>query len=232
MDFEDLESLCASLSLKEEAAAMMPIDRNLLVQGQNKVALCLVGKFLVNKLVNREVFRSPISKIWKITQGVEIEVIQDNIYAFHFHNQSDRIRVLVSDPWNFDNAILILQEPKWAGELASVDFRVAEFWVQIHHIPLLCMTKDIERFLGSLVGKVSEVDGGASGDCLGRYLRVRVGIDVTQPLKRCLKVDVEGTGTATIMSLRYELLPGSCSSCGKLEHLFRECVGGKTASGW
>ncbi|KAL5848695.1 hypothetical protein ACOSQ4_006708 [Xanthoceras sorbifolium] len=203
MDFEDLESLCASLSLKEEAAAMMPIDRNLLVQGQNKVALCLVGKFLVNKLVNREVFRSPILKIWKITQGVEIEVIQDNIYAFHFHNQSDRIRVLVSDPWNFDNAILILQEPKWAGELAR-----------------------------SLVGKVSEVDGGASGDCLGRYLRVRVGIDVTQPLKRCLKVDVEGTGTATIMSLRYELLPGSCSSCGKLEHLFRECVGGKTANGW
>ncbi|KAL5818499.1 hypothetical protein ACOSQ4_022341 [Xanthoceras sorbifolium] len=93
MEFKDLESLCASLSLKEEAAAVMPLDRNLLAQGQIKIALCLVGKFLTNKLVNWEAFRATILKIWKTTQGVEIEVIQENTYAFHFHNKSGRMRV-------------------------------------------------------------------------------------------------------------------------------------------
>ncbi|KAL5787182.1 hypothetical protein ACOSP7_004131 [Xanthoceras sorbifolium] len=94
MEFEDLEALCASLSLKEEQATVMAMDSNLKVLGQNKLALCLVGKFLANKLVNREAFRATISKIWKTTQGVEIEVIKENIYAFHFHNQPDRMRVL------------------------------------------------------------------------------------------------------------------------------------------
>ncbi|KAL5739724.1 hypothetical protein ACOSQ2_028904 [Xanthoceras sorbifolium] len=224
MEFDELESLCASLSLIEKEGLVMPLDRSFQVQGHKKVAYCLVGKFLTNKLVNRDAFRATIAKIWKTTQGVEIEVIQEKVYAFHFRNQSDRMRVLAGGPWNFNNALLILQEQKGAGDIVQVKFRFSEFWVQIHHVPLMFMTKDIGMYIRFLVGTVKEVDGRASGDCLGRYLRVRVAVNVKQPLKRCPKVDVESTGKVTIMPLCYERLHNFCSLCGHLGHLFRECV--------
>ncbi|KAL5825726.1 hypothetical protein ACOSQ3_021789 [Xanthoceras sorbifolium] len=41
---------------------------------------------------------------------------------------------------------------------------------------------------------------------------VRVAVDVTQALKRCLKVDVEGSSSVTIMPLHYERLPNYWSS--------------------
>ncbi|KAL5834851.1 hypothetical protein ACOSQ3_014441 [Xanthoceras sorbifolium] len=110
-----------------------------------------------------------------------------------------------------------------AGDIAQAEFRFVDFWVQIHPIPLLCITRDIAMFLGFSIGKVKEVDRGASGDYLGRYLRVRVAVDVTQPLKRCLKVDVDGSGPVTKMPLRYERLPNFCTLCGHIGHLFREC---------
>ncbi|TXG58129.1 hypothetical protein EZV62_015958 [Acer yangbiense] len=41
-------------------------------------------------------------------------------------------------------------------------------------IPLLCMTKEIGRFLGGMIGEVLEVDGGASRDCVGKFMRIPV----------------------------------------------------------
>ncbi|KAL5813579.1 hypothetical protein ACOSQ3_024342 [Xanthoceras sorbifolium] len=51
-------------------------------------------------------------------------------------------------------------------------FDKTEFWIQIHNVPLLCMTKEIGLFLGRQIGLVKELDSGASGDCIGRYERL------------------------------------------------------------
>ncbi|KAL5769985.1 hypothetical protein ACOSP7_014139 [Xanthoceras sorbifolium] len=75
------------------------------------------------------------------------------------------------------------------GAVSSMQFRKATFWVQIHNVPLLCMTKEIGRFLGQLIGEVVELDVGASGNYLGKYMRVRVVVDLSKPLKRFLKVN-------------------------------------------
>ncbi|KAL5779811.1 hypothetical protein ACOSQ2_010548 [Xanthoceras sorbifolium] len=69
-------------------------------------------------------------------------------------------------------------------------FKKAEFWVQVYNVPLVCMTKGIGTFLGNKIGEFCEIDVGATGDCLGKYLRVRVKIDITKPLQRCLKIDL------------------------------------------
>ncbi|KAL5861145.1 hypothetical protein ACOSQ4_002441 [Xanthoceras sorbifolium] len=50
-------------------------------------------------------------------------------------------------------------------------FERAMFWVQIHNLSLLCMTRDICDFLGGLIGGVVEVDSGMAGNCYDKYLR-------------------------------------------------------------
>ncbi|KAK3189417.1 hypothetical protein Dsin_028978 [Dipteronia sinensis] len=85
------------------------------------------------------------------------------------------------------------------------------------------MTKEIGRFLGSFIGAVREVDSGPYGDCLGKYLRVRVAIEVDKPLRRFLRADVLGDGEETVMPIQYERLPDFYFRCGILGHTVRGC---------
>ncbi|KAK2656329.1 hypothetical protein Ddye_009381 [Dipteronia dyeriana] len=59
-----------------------------------------------------------------------------------------------------------------AGNEDIQDMRFTEVavWVQIHGVPLLCMTTEIGRFLGNMIQKVTEIDVGKSGKCVGRYI--------------------------------------------------------------
>ncbi|TXG66437.1 hypothetical protein EZV62_007712 [Acer yangbiense] len=62
--------------------------------------------------------------------------------------------------------------------IKGLKFNSTEFLVYISNIPMLCMTEEIGRFLGSIISDVREVDTGPSSDCLGKYVRVKVAIEV------------------------------------------------------
>ncbi|TXG51551.1 hypothetical protein EZV62_024075 [Acer yangbiense] len=106
------------------------------------------------------------------------------------------------------------------------DIKVA-FWVQIHNAPLLCMMKEMREFLGQFIGEVVDIDVGSTGECFGKYLRVRVAIDVSKPLKRFLRLDLDEKGAESMVLIRYEKLPEYCFSCGLLGHAHRECQLGR-----
>ncbi|KAL5772476.1 hypothetical protein ACOSQ2_012400 [Xanthoceras sorbifolium] len=205
MDAKEVARPCASLSLVEEENAATWLGDDLWNVVDKKLGLRLVGKVWTNKHVNREAFRATISKIWRTMQEVQVEVIQENIFVFHFKKRDDRQRVLTGGPWGFDRGLLVLEEPVGSGDVSRMVFRLVEFWVQLYNIPFVCMNKEVGSFLGSLIGELCEINGGATGDCMGKYLRVRVKIDITQPLKPCLKVDLR-SGEEVVILLRYERL--------------------------
>ncbi|KAK3188875.1 hypothetical protein Dsin_028436 [Dipteronia sinensis] len=62
---------------------------------------------------------------------------------------------------------------------------------KIHNVPIIFMTRNIGLFLGRMIGEVREI----YGDCVGKYIRVRVVINVDQPLRRILRVDILRDGT-------------------------------------
>ena len=71
-----------------------------------------------------------------------------------------------------------------------------------------------------------EVDVTKSGVKWGKYLRVRVQLDVTKKLIRGKKIAVEG-GEQRWISFKYERLPNFCYRCGLLSHGLRDCRKGK-----
>ncbi|TXG72781.1 hypothetical protein EZV62_001360 [Acer yangbiense] len=93
------------------------------------------------------------------------------------------------------------------GEIGSLKFQREEFWVQIHNTPLLCMTNEIGEFLRRIIGDLVDIDVGMTGECFSKYLRVRVAIDVSKPLKRFLRMDLSGDDSESLLLLRYEKLP-------------------------
>ncbi|TXG53192.1 hypothetical protein EZV62_022361 [Acer yangbiense] len=164
MESEDIACLCASLSISEKDGPVHILEENLRDEAVLKMSLCLVGKILSNKTVNREAFMRVIGKIWRVNEGFEIESVTGNVYTFYFKNENDRQRVMSGGLWSFDNALMVLVKPEGKGTIESIQFRVTEFWVQIHQVPILCMTKKIGWVLGSLIGEVIEVDGGNAGE--------------------------------------------------------------------
>ncbi|KAL5739496.1 hypothetical protein ACOSQ2_028676 [Xanthoceras sorbifolium] len=145
----------------------------------HKLCLCLVGRLLASKHINRESFRSIIPRIWRSTPDVDIELVSSNTFAFYFENQIDRRRVLTGGPWSFDNFLLILEKPQGIGSMADLSFDKTDFCVQIHNAPLLYMNREAGNFLNGLISEVMDIDVEAMGDCVGHYLRVRVVVDVS-----------------------------------------------------
>ncbi|KAK2634999.1 hypothetical protein Ddye_029791 [Dipteronia dyeriana] len=115
-------------------------------------------------------------------------------------------------------------EPQGICDIQVMDFTKATFWVQIHNVPLLCMAKKIGIFLGSINGEVREIDSDPSGECVGKFIKVQVLINVTQPLRRILRVDIMNDGKESTMLLRYERLPTHCFCCGRLGQVIRDCT--------
>ncbi|KAK3195439.1 hypothetical protein Dsin_026749 [Dipteronia sinensis] len=74
-----------------------------------------------------------------------------------------------------------------------------------------------------MIGDFKEIDVGLTGECVGKYILVRVVINVDEPLRRILRVDVMGDSRESIMLLRYEKLPDHCFRRGRIGHVVRDC---------
>ncbi|KAK2658376.1 hypothetical protein Ddye_004909 [Dipteronia dyeriana] len=109
--------------------------------------------------------------------GVDIEVVCCNTVTFTFKNVEDQGCVIHRGPWSF--ALLVLEKPVGMDNVKEMRFDRVVFWVQIYNVPLLCMTKDIARFLGTKKGEVVEVDEGKHGQGKGKNkVRERVLVDL------------------------------------------------------
>ncbi|KAL5779809.1 hypothetical protein ACOSQ2_010546 [Xanthoceras sorbifolium] len=92
------------------------------------------------------------------------------------------------------------------------------------------MNKNTARLLASMVGEIVEI-AEEPRDFWGKYLRVRVIVDVTKPLKRGLRVWLAEFEMMLTVLLKYERLPEFCHRCGMVGHSVRECMLKASAEG-
>ncbi|TXG67284.1 hypothetical protein EZV62_008559 [Acer yangbiense] len=220
MDQEEIAKLCASLSLQSKVGKLWSVQNTIKDSAIKKLDLCLVGKVLSSKNINREAFRAVIPRIWQT--ALDIEVVQDNIFLFYFCNQGDRYRIMARGPWSFDNCLMVLEKPSGVGNIAKLGFSRVIFWIQIPNASLLCMTKEMGEFLGQLIGELVDIDVGVTGECFGKYIHLKVAIDISKPLKKFLRIELV-EGEESILLLRYERLPEYCFRCGIIGHSYQEC---------
>ncbi|CAL9014414.1 unnamed protein product [Prunus brigantina] len=183
----------------------------------------LVAKVLSHQVVNKEGFLSSFSRLWRGIAEVSIREIADKLFLVRFENHRDKARVLDMEPWTYRDSLVLLSEVTVGCDFRSVDLKMGVFWVQLHGIPPLTMTVAVARKIGSLLGQVAEVDHADGEDCIGRFARVRIQFDVTQPLMRGAFVEFPEVGSVWI-SFLYEFLPEYCFICGCLGHPSRICL--------
>ncbi|TXG69259.1 hypothetical protein EZV62_004194 [Acer yangbiense] len=222
MSANEIARLCENLSIKDEDREIHQISEDVGEEGVQDVDHCLVGKVLSGKRVNREAFISVIEHLWNPFGKVEIESVGENVFMFHFQNPEDRSRVWQRGPWHFDKSLIVLEMPEGTGEIAKLRFNKADFWVQIHDIPIMCMNRRSAKWLAEQIGEVIEIPS-ESRDCWGKFLRVKVRIDISRPLKRWLRLSLDKSGNVVVVGLKYERMPEFCFACGRVGHGINEC---------
>ncbi|KAL9411051.1 hypothetical protein AB3S75_044765 [Citrus x aurantiifolia] len=172
-----------------------------------------------------------MQKVWKTSWEVKIESLGDNVFMFKFGSENDKRSIIMGGPWHFDRALIALTEPVGIGDVKKQKFSHISFWVQIHDVPIMCMSKEMVVELGEVIGKVEEVDTNATGQCFGQFLRMRISVDITTPLKKLIELEQEGEEEEDIpMRVMYERLPDFCFCCGRIGHQYRERVHYKSQS--
>lgn len=76
--------------------------------------------------------------------------------------------------------------------------------------------------LGDFIGEFLEYDAHNSANFWRQYMRIRVFIEVRQPLRRTKKIKRQG-GDARVVGFKYERLDVFCYLCGMLGHMESCC---------
>ncbi|KAK0592137.1 hypothetical protein LWI29_013935 [Acer saccharum] len=98
-------------------------------------------------------------------------------------------------------------------------FDRVSFWFQFWNVPLMFMNPSVAKLLAEMVGIVIELPM-VTNKCWREFMRVRVSVDITKPLKRGIRVWIEEFG----VMIQYERLSNFCFGCGVIGHVLRECT--------
>ncbi|KAL3352286.1 hypothetical protein AABB24_020369 [Solanum stoloniferum] len=89
-------------------------------------------------------------------------------------------------------------------------------WVQVWNVPLHWISEDVRCKIGQALGGTVDVVIPGNGNKKGRYMRLKVMMNISKPLPRGKLIKLGGD--TTWVELRYENLPYVCFYCGILGH--------------
>ncbi|XP_059429272.1 uncharacterized protein LOC132163092 [Corylus avellana] len=160
---EELERMCNKISLTEGEKVGITVSEGDVEEIRAKGTNCLVGKLWIEKLVNKEAFKSVISRIWRTVGQVIFKELQDNCWLFEFAGRDDKRRVLEGRPWSFDRHALVLNDFDGKTPPSQMQFRHSPVWIQVHDMPLLCMNRGVGIKIGASLGEIEDVDVAGDG---------------------------------------------------------------------
>lgn len=184
----------------------------------------LVGKIISSRKPHRQGVFNVINKAWRTRGHFSISVWRDSFYAFTFDLEEDLIKITNQAPWSVMGGLLVLTRWNHDMTIEDLDFSHSPFWVQIHGLPLGQMNKKNGEAIASLLGKL-DFSGMKAYDTstFKDYLRLRVIIDITKPLKKGFFLKRKEKEDLWVR-FKYERLSDFCYVCGLIGHGLNDCT--------
>lgn len=221
---DDLINEWKKFSLKgSEKEAVIKIETKMVEEIKDQVNHCLIGKLLSNRLITISAIKKAMNGAWKTRKKFEVEFAGKNVYAFKFQSQEDRDWVLNNGPWLFDKSLVILEEPKVDQRISELKFNKMTFWLRLINLPVGFQNRYAAELIGNKIGEFIEVDYDKDRLHWGDTMRIRVRIDISNPLPRGFMLKAEGIEGDCWVTIRYERLPEFCFHCGCIGHMAKEC---------
>ncbi|KAL4386181.1 hypothetical protein GQ457_09G017890 [Hibiscus cannabinus] len=166
-------------------------------------ASSLVGKVVSPPTVDGGRLIRQFRSIWKDDKMLTISEINPNFFLISFASPANRANVLKRGPWDF-------QKYWFALEQADLNRTYPRLFLSSH------------VHLGASIGKVIMTDTRLEDGNMGEFMRVRVLIDTSKPLRQCVVLS-RPDAKASMCPLQYERLPLFCHGCGLIGHSVLAC---------
>jgi hypothetical protein len=227
---EELEELCRRMRLSEHEKQYIRVPKERVLKSHQEAKFSLLFKLLTTRTFNGEAFKNSIRTMW-VSHGVlSVTTIDDNLFLAAFPSKAALRRVFSTSPWTFDKKLILMA--RFVGDLqpTAIKFTHAAFWIRIVNLPIKSMTREMGEDIGQRIGRLIAVDVPKdNGVAWGRYLRIRVEVEIAKPLMRGCIIQVEETAPIWV-DFRYEHLPIFCYRCGLLGHSGSDCFTGPGSS--
>jgi hypothetical protein len=124
-----LVKLCSKISLSEREKVGISVTEGEVAEVREIGGRCLIGKIGPEKQINREAFKSVMSRLWK-WQGLWCSKRCLIIFSsLSSQRRNIKKRVMEGRPWSFDRQILVLNEFNGQCLAAKMEFITSSFWI-------------------------------------------------------------------------------------------------------
>ncbi|XP_030941555.1 uncharacterized protein LOC115966462 [Quercus lobata] len=213
---DDLTRSWSCLTLSECEGSNLRISEE-----QAATEYTLAAKFLTKRALNIDAIAKTFTPLWRSVNGFKIKKEGDHVVLFTFDNKEEMEKVIGAEPWSFDKHLMVLQCYDRDIDVKDMEFNRASFWVQVHDLPVRFRRRKVAEQICEAAGRIntSTDDSDLEGE---NFMRVRVSVDITQPLCRGRVISLDN-GKELWVSFKYERFPNLCYWCGCLTHNDRDC---------
>ncbi|KAL5552377.1 hypothetical protein UlMin_002553 [Ulmus minor] len=191
----------------------------------------LLGQFISSKIVAKTLIYHILSKAWnnrKPWSMIEPSRKTKNTFVFLFESEDDKRNVLEHRPWTVKGNLLVLNEWDSDTPMQQLDFKMTSIWVQAHGVPPRLVTIENAMQIATVVGKVITLEFDATNARWSEYLRFKVQVDLTKPLKAGIFLPVKDKHHAWVQ-FKFEKLGDFCYKCRRIGHDWTLCNENETS---
>jgi hypothetical protein len=123
----------------------------------------------------------------------------------------------------FDGEALVMEDFVASKTLDEYEFSRIPIWICVGNLPLGSLDKDTGELVSNRVSEFDEAELGEDGMAKGRVMRVKIKLNIKQPLMRGVMVQVGEYQKERWCPLEYEFLPAFCWICGLVGHVDKAC---------
>lgn len=184
-------------------------------------SLTLIGRVVIDRELSTTSIRNNVMRLLRPLRGADIRILAANLFLIKFNHKVDRKNGLEGYPWAIDRHALLLDEIDPSVAHTAQVINNMKIVIRAHNLPIENQTTKAATAIGlnfgTLVGMLK-----TSGANSSLFTRIKVMVDVSQPLKRGFFA-VDGQGQKTWYRVTYERLPMFCFLCGILGHGEAHC---------
>ncbi|XP_058775391.1 uncharacterized protein LOC131649656 [Vicia villosa] len=206
-----------ALSKEEEEGVVA--DEEEIIEDES-IQRTLAGKLWTESNFNTRAFKTTMLNAWKLKHAVEVQDLSKNLFLFKFGSKRDMEYVLKSGPWSFGRALLVLRCISGEEQPSDLNMHFSSFWVRVYDLPLMLRSETMAKKLGNIIGSYEEMDV-KEAHRNGRFLRIKVTLNLKEPLKRGTVVSFKEKKIR--VHFKYERLPTFCFVCGRMGHQIKDC---------
>lgn len=183
--------------------------------------LALLLKVVTDRTVLDIPFTNTMRQAWGTDPNTLIRPISKNLYLAEFISEEELLKVSLGGPWTYRGDLVAHRRVTTHSDLQPKHIDFATIWVQLHNLPVNCLTEEGIDIVASELGTpVSpSVEGFVNGR---RFFKVKVMISLSKPLKDHVSFTHHMLGDIKVLC-SYEKLTRVCRFCGALGHEIPGC---------